>query len=629
MRARLTIEAGATHPRVLDLSPELTVSLGRHRTNTVSLRDDRTSRFHAEIYFADGAWHVRDRGTTNGTKIDGERIEQPTRLESGQVIGIGSARLRFDVTSTGRELSRPNGSPTEEDIGTPSVAGADPGSTRIDSDGLTALFHFMKGSLAEATPHGLVTLALRAVQKQTQASVCGYHSLDAEDSELKVVLPPGSTVSETLSRQLTQKVRVEGGSVWLSASARADAGLHSKSLEGYLDAVCVPLRRSHATEEAEPAGEGAGGAPLGALHAYLRDRPFTQREVRFLEVLAGCLANALHVLRSRRALEADNSRLRDHAGRGGDELVGDSPVLRQMREAIARLARGPCTTLIEGESGVGKELVALALHRLSPRSDGPLVPLNCATLAPNMAEAELFGHEKGAFTGADRARPGLFVQADEGTLFLDEIGELSLESQARLLRVLENKSVRPVMGSAEIKVDVRVLAATNRDLEKEVREGRFRRDLYFRFVGRLRVPSLRDHLEDVPALAAHFLAKLNLEYRRQVRLSSEALRRLQAYSWPGNVRQLRSVLEMAVAMAPTDLLRPADLRLDDEGGNPAGGPLSLNLEELEAWAVREAMTRAGGVQVKAAGLLGIHRETLINKIKKYSLDREPSGATEP
>jgi DNA-binding NtrC family response regulator len=250
-----------------------------------------------------------------------------------------------------------------------------------------------------------------------------------------------------------------------------------------------------------------------------------------------------------------------------------------------------------------------------------LVALNCAVVISQLADAELFGHATGALGGSDRARPGVFEQADEGTLFLDEIGELSLESQARLLRVLETKSFRPVMGDAEIKVDVRVVAATNRDLEREVRAGRFRRDLFFRLGARIVVPPLREHMEDVPALAAYFLERLNAEYHRRATLSDEALQRLQNYTWPGNVRQLRSVLETGVAIAREDVLQPTDLLLVAEAVPAAGGPPSLNLEEVEAWAIREALAQTVGVHVQAARLLGIHRDTLINKMKKYGLSR--------
>jgi two-component system response regulator HydG len=618
MRARLTVEAGAAEPRVVDLSPEMTASLGRNNTNSLLLRDAKASRFQAEVFFAEGDWCVRNCSKTNATRLNGERIAEEARLLGGEVLSVGGVRIRFELLPLEENGSAPPlVVPVPAQLQCVASTPVSSGISAIDPEGLTTLLRFTNASLAETTPHALVTLALETVQQQTKATVCGYLSFDAEDSELRVVLPAGAPVNAALSQQLNHKVR-EGSLVWLNSPDASSSSLEeSGSLAAYVDAVCVPLRRNPSTSIAAPFGAG----PLGALHAYHTTRPFVEREVLFCEVLAGCLANALHILRYRRALEADNSRLRERAGRGGDELIGDSPAIRKLRADVANLASSPCSVLIEGESGVGKELVALALHRMSHRREGPLVTVNSAALTNSMSEAELFGHEKGAFTGAERARPGLFQQADEGTLFLDEIGELSQDTQARLLRVLEAKCVRPLMAKAEIKVDVRVIAATNRDLEKEYRVGRFRRDLFFRLGTRLRVPPLREHAEDVPALAAHFLGKLNLEYRRQVRLSPEALQRLQEYSWPGNVRQLRTVLETALAMSPVDVLRPADLRLGSEEGGPDGRPESLNLEELEARTIREAVRRSGGVLVKAARMLGIHRETLINKMRRYGIDR--------
>ena len=248
--------------------------------------------------------------------------------------------------------------------------------------------------------------------------------------------------------------------------------------------------------------------PLGALHAYRRSRAFTERELRFCEVLAGCLAGCLRGVRDRRALEADNSRLRLGSPGGDDALIGDSPAVRQLRDQIARLADHAGSILITGETGVGKELVALGLHRASRRRHGPLVTVNCASLNPSTAVAEFFGHVAGAYTGGEKAHPGFFQQADGGTLFLDEIGELSPEMQAMLLRVLETRRFRPMKAVEDIMVDMRVLAATNRDLAHEVRAGRFRQDLYYRFTVSIKAPPLRDHAEDVPALAGHFLANL-------------------------------------------------------------------------------------------------------------------------
>ena len=296
--------------------------------------------------------------------------------------------------------------------------------------------------------------------------------------------------------------------------------------------------------------------------------------------------------------------------------------MQRLRQQIGRLADSPCTVLIVGESGVGKELVALGLHRRSPRHGGPFIPVNCAAIIATMPESELFGHVKGAFTGATDDRPGFFLQADMGTLFLDEIGELSLEIQAKLLRAIETKRFRPVGARSEVKADVRIIAATNRDLEREVREGSFRKDLFYRLTSRIDVPPLRDHPEDIPDLVRHFLDRLGVEYRRRVSLSDSALERLKAYSWPGNVRQLRSVLETAVANAgPSGVIHAGDLHLVEDSGPPPDRPPGLNLEQLEEWAIRQALARTGGNNTQAAKLLGIHRDTLINKLKKYEIDR--------
>jgi len=374
----------------------------------------------------------------------------------------------------------------------------------------------------------------------------------------------------------------------------------------FTDAICVPLY--------------AGETPLGAVHVYQTEQPFSERENHFCQVLSGHLANCLQLLRVHRTLKAENSRLRIHSS-VADQLIGNSPAMEKLRQRIARLAGHPSTVLILGESGSGKELVAQALHDQSPRHDGPLVGVNCAAIAPTLLESELFGHCKGAFSGALHDHPGLFQQADEGTLFLDEVGELSLECQAKLLRVIEGKGFRPVGGTAEIQVDVRTIAATHRDLDALVQSGRFRADLFFRLQGlQIRVPPLREHIEDIGDLVGYFLKKLAVEWGRQVKLSPAALERLKEYSWPGNVRQLRSVLENAVALSDSDKVEPEDLLLSS-GSSPAEPP-SLNLEELESWAVRQALRRTGGNVSQAARMLGVVRDTLASKMKKYGIKRE-------
>jgi len=617
MLACLTVETGAATPMVCDLLPDQLVRMGRAKSNSVVVEDTHASRHHAELYAQDGRWFLRDLDTTNGTKLNGERITQAMPLENGCQIRIGDVLMRFTLETPDVEVAEPTPSPSVEQS-LPLGPALDANQTPMHADELSALLRFMNASLQETTPHGLVRLALDTLRNQTQAEVVGFLSLDPDEPLAKLVLPTEAQVDVPLSRQLTQQALRERRWVWLGAARGPQ--LESESLAAFRDAVCVPLGPPRSSD---PAAAAAPPLHLGALHVYRTRAPFKQREVNFCVVLGTCLASNLLLLRSRRALEADNSRLRIQSASPGEALIGSSPAMQQLRQAIQRLAPCPCTVLITGESGVGKELVALGLHRRSSRAEGPLVPVNCATIVSSMAEAELFGHEKGAYSGANRERPGHFQLADGGTLFLDEIGELSLECQAKLLRVLEDRSVRPVGANQPVQVDVRILAATNRDLAEEVRAGRFRRDLFYRLEGmNIKVPPLRERLDDIPELVEHFLEKLQVDYHRSVTLSEPALERLKTFTWPGNVRQLRCVLEAAVAMNVTGVLHAGDLHLAGEADCISSAPTNLNLESLEAWAIRQALVQTAGNNTQAARQLGIHRDTLIAKLKKYGIERK-------
>jgi Nif-specific regulatory protein len=619
MRARLIVESGEAAPRELELDDSAVVRLGRNRENHVILDDRHASRSHAKIFARNGHWFIRDQGTTNGTRLDGARIYHEAALRDGQRIDIGDTRLRFRVDSSKEGTDQmPVLATLPEVAALRPLPVADLGHpTLLQVDELTAVVNFMNAAASEAVPHRLVRLALEAVERQTGADLAGFLGLD-DDPEFKVVFPAQATVDKQLSRQLTQKALEAGRLVWLGAPVAA--GVESESLANFRDAVCVPLRAGAADPAAPPE------PPLGTLHAYKSNAVFADREVGFCEVLARHLASLLARLRDLRALEADNSRLRDHAGAAGDQLVGSSPAIAHLRELIQRSADSGLSVLIYGESGVGKELVAEGLHRRSARRNGPLVAVNCAAITASMPESELFGHVKGAFTGAIREHEGYFMQADLGTLFLDEIGELSLKIQAKLLRALEYKRFQPVGARSESKADVRIIAATNRDLGQEVREGRFREDLFFRLsVINLTVPPLREHPEDIPELVEHFLRRLAVETRKRVRLSQAALARLQNYGWRGNVRQLRSVLEAAVAMArPNAVLEASDLNLVPESPEPEalGGPPSLNLKEVERWVIFKALERTGNNNTQAARILGIHRDTLIEKLKRFREEEE-------
>jgi two-component system, NtrC family, response regulator AtoC len=311
-----------------------------------------------------------------------------------------------------------------------------------------------------------------------------------------------------------------------------------------------------------------------------------------------------------------------------DELIGGSDPMREVYAAIERFAASDATVLITGESGTGKEVVARALHRNSKRKAGPMIAVNCAAIPDTMLESELFGHERGAFTDARAARPGLFVQADGGTLFLDEIGELPLTLQPKLLRALEERSVRPLGATHEVKFDTRVIVATNRDLETAVEEKRFREDLYYRInVLHIGLPPLRARGRDVLAIAQSFIERFAGESGKSVRgMSPPAATRMLGYSWPGNVRELRNCIERAVALAAGEELLVDDLpekvreQQRAELVLPSSQPDELvPMEEVERRYILRVLETLGGNKRQAAKILGFDRRTLYRKLEKYGV----------
>ena len=337
----------------------------------------------------------------------------------------------------------------------------------------------------------------------------------------------------------------------------------------------------------------------------------------------------------RTTLVRENESLRGavrHLG-GERELVGASPAMRRVRDLISRVGPTNATALITGETGVGKELVARALHEASPRALHSFVAVNCAAFTETLLESELFGHERGAFTGADRPRQGLFEAAHRGTLFLDEVGEMAPAMQARLLRVLVDGEVVRVGTNVPRKVDVRLLVATHRNLPERVRDGLFREDLYYRIaVVPLAVPPLRERLEDLPLLVDRILAVVARELKvPPPRISSAALAALSRYDFPGNVRELRNLVERACILAPEPELRPEDFSITLGVGlpgllptPPASVDLRRTMDEVEKGLVARALESAGGVQAEAARHLGISRSDIAYKIRKHGLEPHPT-----
>jgi Nif-specific regulatory protein len=391
-----------------------------------------------------------------------------------------------------------------------------------------------------------------------------------------------------------------------------------------------------------------GGETIGVLSV---DRLFVERvsfeeDVRVLSIVASLIGQGVslqqHVAREREGL-LEQTRSLQQALRGRyrlESVVGQSKRMREIYEAIHQVSQSRATVLLRGESGTGKELLARAIHYNSPRAAGPFIKVNCAALPQTLLESELFGHEKGAFTGATATKKGRFELADGGSLFLDEIGDLPLDLQAKLLRVLQERSFERVGGTQTVAVDVRIIVATHQELEAAIAAGKFREDLYYRLnVVPVLLPPLRERREDIPLLTEHFLAKYNQENNRKVRITGRALQQMLEYDWPGNVRELENSIERLVIMSRRRLILPEDLLLPTEAEGirahdvtkPARGPQKnaaaasapplSHLRDTERQQILEALTRADGVQVKAAALLGVTPRQLAYRLRRHQIVR--------
>jgi DNA-binding NtrC family response regulator len=319
----------------------------------------------------------------------------------------------------------------------------------------------------------------------------------------------------------------------------------------------------------------------------------------------------------------------------GTDMIGSGPAMQRVAELVNKVAPSNASVVISGESGTGKEVVARAIHNLSPRRERPFLALNCSAIPGTLIESELFGYERGAFTGADQRRLGSFELAHNGTLFLDEIGELPLELQAKFLRVLEERRIRRLGGRSEVEVDVRVICATNRDLKQEIQRGRFREDLYFRLhVFSILLPTLRERREDIPLLVHHFIEKYNAETGKRVQgLAPSAMAVLQGYAWPGNIRELRNTVERAMILVDGDVIGEEHLPPDMQASRPEAAllrvPLGLPVDRVEREYILASLQRNGGNKARTAELLGISEKTLYNKLNRYAAEARSRAEAEP
>ena len=599
------------------------VTIGRDPTCRIQIADPKASRTHAEVAFDRGVYVVRDRGSSNGTWNDQGRLEC-LELEDGATFRIGRTYFRFEEDespSLGQTQIGDDGSWHEPER-VESLTGSDTQLfSRIQRD--AAALHRANEYLLM-----LYEVVQRANEANTREGV--FEILDdiaaevLEGDRCAVFLPTtdGWTLWPVHERRLRARFGATPFAAGLLEHARARLEPLLCTHEGDVDPT---------TSMVQAGVKSAMVAPLrigGEVHALLyvdrleNEHSFSRQDLEWLAAVANQLAVSLHNQEQVAELTAELGRLsQEQAPKRHVDLIGRDPAMDVVHDFIAKAGPTTAPVLISGESGTGKELVARALHNASKRAAEPLQTVNCAAMAESLVEATLFGHVKGAFTGADQDRPGLFELADQGTLFLDEIGELPQSVQAKLLRVLEQGEVQRLGENLTRTVDVRVLAATNRKLEDEVAAGGFREDLYHRLdVLQIELPPLRERPGDIDLLIEHFLLasarKLEQPTRR---LAPEAHALLARYDWPGNVRQLRNVVERAAIMAPGDTIRPDDLPEAIRGAEASESfhtPI-VSLAEVEQMHILRVLEHCGGNKKATAELLGIDRSTLYAKLRQY------------
>lgn len=578
------------------------------------MTDPRCSRVHASITASENQWWILDNSSRNGTFVNGQKADRVSLID-GTKIKIGSTSFIFCDAPPKKSAQKSGFTINQTLILDEAIDEGDTGQFALSQlseheigEDFFVLFQLAIRLLGTNDPREVVRISLDLAFQRTDATLAAFYGL-SDDGHLKpqLIIPENAAGNTDVNESLADLLLKKKHAVRLEDQVHPDQ-VHpdeQTTNKNFSDSIYVPLIDKEVT--------------VGAIHLFRDHGRFRNGDYQIARSLANILVRALARAHRQASLEADHKRLADSSA-DSDELVGESSVIADLKNRIQKMARATGCVLVRGESGSGKELVARALHKASPRADRPMLSVNCAAMPSHLMESQLFGHRKGAFTGADNDHVGWFEQADSSTLFLDEIGELSLDGQAKLLRILEGHPFLPVGGTKEISVDVRVIAATNRDLREYVSEKKFREDLYFRLtVFELEIPPLRDRGKDVHLLVDYFLDHFRLKHgRMDLGLSDEARRRLIGYQWPGNVRQLRNVIDSAVVMAELPEIMPEDLGLREAPGNAL---TSLRIDEWERKLIQEAIGRTNNNVPEAAKLLGISRATLYRKIDDYGIDR--------
>ncbi len=598
------------------------LSIGRSSTNSICLEDASVSPSHCRISCDNERFHLIDLDSDSGTFVNGIPVKQRV-LAPGDQIAIGNSLFLFEVERS----HAPARSTVQLDEN--SAAGAQVQQLRKDEllylhpDSLAALPQqatLLKISTAIGSIRDVESLQWQLLGMIFDVIPAERGAILLEDTSEETPPPvawdrvAGPDHPVHVNRALTRRVIEEGISVLENEGPTPNVSI-APTQQGGTPAhsiLCVPLN--------------AGGQALGViyLHSSNPSTAFSEDDLQLLAAIAGLAAIAIENARQFERLGIENQQLRTESSLQHD-MAGQSPRMAEVYQFIERVAPTESTVLIYGESGTGKELAARAIHKNSPRRDRLFLALNCAALTETLLESELFGHEKGAFTSAVNQKKGLLEVAEGGSVFLDEVGELPLTLQAKLLRVLQEREFVRVGGTRSIKIDVRFLAATNRDLQKAVREEKFRRDLYHRLnVISLTMPALREHPEDIPLLAELFAVRNAEKCARKVRgISPEARACLMRYDWPGNIRELENAMERAVVLGISEFILPDDLPETLLEIAPASSSSPANYHDavrnLKKQLILSAWEQSGGSFTEAAKILGVHANYLHRLIRNLDL----------
>ena len=678
--AQLMISSGPAEGTSIPLHSGQITTIGRATTNRLVIPDEICSRNHCEVFFDSGIWKLRDLGSRNGTRVNGEPISGDIQLTEGREFQIGNTTIVFTLNPKAKSTVSPRHRPVTDDEAvedTVARGGTDTVRTpqhnvaegRSSADTHPEIVH-----VCEVNPFVDVDIepnSLSSEQKNVGHKAQCLVQLGLKMGEETDVRRLSEIVLDGLFKVTSADIgavllfndpnapRLNHRNLELVAFKSLDSSRQFEKVSDYVTSIALESRAAVVAHDIKTDGkfspsdslkemraESIVCAPirtsdrlLGMIQLYSTnpDNRLKADDAEFTLAVAEQLAIALENLKERRRLaeglarvENENKGLREQL-LIETELVGDSDSIRRLRERILRIAPMGATVLIRGESGVGKELVARAIHQHSNRADGPFVTMNCAALSESLLESELFGHEKGSFTGAVTRKIGKFEQAHTGTIFLDEVGEMSPAIQAKFLRVLEGHPYERVGGGAEVKVDVRVVAATNRDLENSVDQGRFRKDLYFRLqVMELVVEPLRDRRTDIAILAKHLMQRFSKKCGRSVTtILPSAMSTLVNYGWPGNVRELQNTIERAVILCAGDTLAPADIQLSALGRSDTpsassstnSGYRAVPIELIEQEHILATLEWTKWNKSQAAHILEIERSTLDRKLKKYEVER--------